>query len=779
MKQLFLFKLIFRSWWRNKLFAAISLISLAIGITCTNLLITFVIHEYTIESSNPNKDRILRLTQEMPVMKQNKQGTFVYGGDVPGIISRFPEIEKFLRLDETWTTGVRISGVEYPQQMLVKADSCFLDFFPYETVFGSFRDALTKPGSVAVSEELAQVYFGKGNYENQTIDLVMSDTVQTFTVAAIFKPYSQSTLQANILTSLPEGVGASCMVMLHPQADLASFRQQLETTELPTLLGKGHYFTQSLQESYFNTDAPDAIASMNHRQIALLGIGLLSALLVLIIACFNYVNLSFSRLLKQVRMLRVETLMGATHSTIRKQLFLDTFLTVFVAFLLSILLMNDLLPHFNNLVSAHLTLAFLFSSQVFPLILLFVFVLSVVPAFYMIRKMHGISESSYRRFFSGSKRRNIVSLLVIFQFVISISLMMAFLVIRAQLNMTEDAGSRYQGIIELGDDREIPIAPLYNEIKNLSGVVSATASPGGIFGYWSVAIPMKGITDKETLVMVNLYNVMPDFLTLYNITLQEPERTAALLSKTAFPVIVNESFVHYFIPEGENPIGQPMQKYSKEDAISKGIIVGIANDFNILSMNNPVSPVRFAIRETPDDNASYLSVKLDQRKRAETMVTIQRLWEKHFPSRPFAYEDTYEKYLSFNKEVTHFSRLLFVYSLISLLLTAFGLFGIAWYAAEQRRREIGIRKVNGASAWQIIRLLNVPFLCYVLIASVIAFPVTYLLMQRWLEQFVYRTDIGTAAFIYPLFITLVMTLLTVTWNSWRAASSNPVDAIKE
>ena len=137
------------------------------------------------------------------------------------------------------------------------------------------------------------------------------------------------------------------------------------------------------------------------------------------------------------------------------------------------------------------------------------------------------------------------------------------------------------------------------------------------------------------------------------------------------------------------------------------------------------------------------------------------------------------KYLSFNQEVTNFSQLLLVYSIISLFLTAFGLFGIAWYASEQRTREIGVRKVNGASTWQIVWLLKRPFLCYILIAFIIATPIVYTLMLHWIEQFAYRAPIGLEVFILPLLITLVMTICTVSFNSWRVAKSNPIDAIKE
>lgn len=773
-------KLILRSWWRNKLFASISLLSLAIGITCTILLISFVTYEYTIESSNPRKEDIFRLTQNVPVMQKQKQGTFVYGGSVPDIVSQFPEIESYLRMNELQTSGIRVGNEKFDKQTIVKADSSLLHFFPFETVYGNLPEVLSHPGQVAISEKLARLYFGNENYENRTITLELPDTIYTVQVTAIFRHYPQAMLQADILTSLPDPEqGSSCMILLKKEVQSASFRQRFEETGLPTLMGKGNYQLLGLQDSYFNTDLSDTSQTMEHREITLLSIGLLSALLILSIACFNYVNLSFSRLLKQVRMLHVETLMGATRQYIHKQLFADTFLTVMLAFLLSVLLINDLLPAFNSLVAAHLTFGFIFSGKVLPLLALFIIILSVIPALYMSRKMYSLSESNYRLFFIGKKKKRIVSILIILQFIISIALMTTFLIIRSQLNMIENEGKRYENIIELGDGQQLSLLPIYNDLKSLPGIKSAITTRGNIFEPWSMAVPVSQEGEEETLVMVNLYNESPKFQELYDMTLLHPERTKELIAQTAIPVIVNESFQHHFVPAGEDPISQPLNKYNKNNTQQGAIIVGVIKDFKLTSFNQPVAPLQMILQEVPENQCYYISLKIDPDQRIETLQKIRQLWETHFPHRSFTGTDLYMKYLSFNQEVTNFSQLLLVYSIISLFLTAFGLFGIAWYASEQRTREIGIRKVNGASTWQIVWLLNRPFLCYILIAFIIATPIVYTLMLHWIEQFAYRAPIGLKVFILPLLITLVMTICTVSFNSWRVAKSNPIDAIKE
>lgn len=236
------------------------------------------------------------------------------------------------------------------------------------------KEALTKPDCIALSEEKAMQYFGKFDCIGRELSVVYGDKVEMKKVSAIYKFYAQSALRIDLLGNSQnlQEEGTSCMILLKEKTDVSAFRERFESTELPTVTGPGYYKLQTLQESYFDTKLADSVKTFSHRQIALLSIGLLSAFLVLFIACFNYVNLSFSRLLKQVNMIHVETLMGASHSYICRQLFIDTFLTVFIAFILSILVMGDILSLFNYFFDARLTFGFILSWKVFPFILLFV-----------------------------------------------------------------------------------------------------------------------------------------------------------------------------------------------------------------------------------------------------------------------------------------------------------------------------------------------------------------------------------------------------------------------
>ena len=735
MENFILLKLIFRNWWRNKLFAVISLVSLVVGISCTNLLISFVIHEYTIEGENPKKDRILRLTQQLPSMQSTGQVSFVYGGSVAGTIAPFPEIESYLRLTEKEATHIEIENQRFPQQVIVEADSSFCRFFPYQILSGNMKEALIKPDCIALSEEKAMQYFGKLDCIGRELSLVYGDKVEMKRVSAVYQFYAQSALRIDLLGNSQnlQEEGTSCMILLKERTDVSAFRERFESTELPTVTGPGYYKLQTLQESYFDTKLADSVKTFSHRQIALLSIGLLSAFLVLFIACFNYVNLSFSRLLKQVNMIHVETLMGASHSYICRQLFIDTFL-------------------------------------------LFVSLLAIIPATYMAKKLNRISISGYRQFFQGRKRRSLVAILVGVQMVISIGLMTAFMMIRSQLSTIEGQGERFKEVIILGNEGIALTIPLYNDIKKLPGIQTALLSKGRITSPFNIIIPLNR-NGQEVMVNKVLLTENYELLDLFNIELLEPERTKDLFSKVAHPVVVNEAFVQFFVPAGEDPVGQTLSKYEQDNA-GEGTIIGVCKDFRLTSFNSAITPMQIILQEIPVDQATYLSCRIDEGRRNEIVKKLRLLWEKHEPGHSFVYIDAYQQYISNNTDMVNFSRLLLAYAIISLFLTLFGIFGITWYAVEQRKREIAIRKVHGASSRQILLLLNRPFFYYILIADVIAVPIVYVLMKRWREQFVYPANWGIEVFIVPVVLLMLVTFVTVVLNGYHTALSNPAETIK-
>lgn len=767
-------KLVLRSWTRNKTFAIISILSLAMGIACTNLLITFVIHECNIEAGNANKNRIVFISQDSP-MKIGEQVSFVSENIPAQLKEKYGEVEAFVRFGKNMHSSYKVNNITYAPLNLVTTDASFIDFFSYEVKYGNLKEALSEPNKLALSEKMATKLFGKMSALGKTVTMnTEEEGGVTYQIVAVVKDRVQSFISFDALTQNPSGFfGGISLLLLKDKPDIASFSAKVKKDKIPTLQAdKGSYHFHTLQESYFS----------NRRQPALLYIGFASALLILLIACSNYVNLNFSRVLQQVKMLHTEKLMGASNGYIRKQMFTDTFLTVSIAFLLSLLLMHDFLPAFNSIVSAQLTPGFFYNKQVFPVILVFVLLLSFVPAIYISSKLLKISGNDYKRFYSGKKKHRIVSGLVITQFAISIGLIVSSVTVNKQLNLTHQHGARYHNMIEIGGmmANNSYIHPLADELKGVTNITNICISNGSMLNSWIKQIITKNADGSETSHSELQYRADPNFLKTMNIRLIagiEPEEACRKYSR---PIYINQKFADFLVPKGTNPIDTPLNTYDtsfREDTASISTIAGIVENFHTGSMEEEVNLATISL-STNTNNFLNLYIRIGDKNYQETFNQVKALWEKHNPGQYFSYQNMEEVYSERNRKTTELTNLLLMYSLISNLLTCFGLFGMALYATEQRTKEIGIRKVNGASVWQILLLLNKQFIKWVLAAFIIITPITVYLLNGWLEKFVYRTELSVWTYLFSVAVVLCISLLTVSWHSYRSARSNPVICLK-
>lgn len=790
------FKLVFRSWWRNKTFSIISIVSLAIGIACTNLLTVFTIHEYGIENGNPNKERIWMLSQDSPMESGEK--VLYADGSVPSMLKeKYTEVENYLRMAAQSPKYISIDHVKYAPIDLVSVDASLPAFFPYQVVSGNLEEALTQPGKLALTEPTARKLFGKKNPIGQLIYFSLpqdnfdpqSSKEQAYQVAAVIADREQSFLNLEAITGISESFfGGPCLLLMNKAIDRTNFAARLKKDKIPTLQGDiGNYYLQTLQESYFQTAGQQTLRFIHYRQPTLLYVGVISAVLILLIACFNYVNLNFSRLLQQVRMIHTQKLMGASRQEINRQLFLDTFLTVMIAFGCSLLITHDLLPLFNSIVNSRLHTSFFFNWQSLPVICSFILLLSIVPAAYIGQKISGFSGSGYREFFSGNKKRKIVTTLSIAQYVISTGLIIATLTVNDQLHFIRQGGDNYKNLIEIGDWMEDGsyIRPFARELKNHPEIAHVSIAGGSILNSWIQQVVITNENGSEKYTSQINYFGESDFLDALQLKLKRGLPADKAVEKYAHPVYVNEKYVELLIAKGEEPIGKPLnlmdkdlnKNYNGTDNHPVFTIAGIVNNLYTNTLEQEVNPFTIQINNNPNNSFNYIYIRLNG-NREKALATVRQAWDKVNPGQYFTYRDVYDNFLQRNKKTPQLSRLLLMYSIISIFLTCFGLFGMALYATEQRTKEIGVRKVNGATRLQIMLLLNRQFIIWIGIAFIIAIPITWLLLNRWLENFVYHTDISIGIYLVSGLFVLLLTLLTVSWHSYKAASGNPVDSLK-
>lgn len=791
------FKLIFRSWKRNKMFAIISILSLAIGIACTNLLAAFVIHEYNVEAENPNKDRIYCLVQDSPFQSDAKV-FFTSPTALTTIKDHYPEVEDYLCLNFGGMSQITVGETIYDPITLMIASASLLRFFPCRTLAGNLEEALTEPGKIALTEATAQRFFGKENPIGQSIYVNYSPENGTmYQVVAVVKAYDQSYLSFDGITAGSDNYGGPSFLLMNQSVDQEAFALRLKEDAVPTFMkDEGRYYLYTLQENFFKDDyKAQALSHIRKQNKLTLDIGLFSALLILLIACFNYINLNFSRLLQQVKMIHVQKLMGASRLDINKQLFFDIFLTVFAGFILSLLIMYDLIPVFNFILSGQMNASFIFSGQVMPVLIGLILILSFIPAIYVSRKISTLSRQHFLDLTGGKKKQGIISVLSVIQFAISIALIIATLTVNKQIGLIRNGGEGYCGLIEIENWNGSHMKSFVDELRTHPELGEINTTELSLFHYGIRQLAVANPDGSETWLTLVQFAGDTSILSNFRIGLKQGFQPEEAIKHYPRPVYINQRFADVLVGKKENPIGQPLKTFdkdfdydNKEDGSKENpvtTIAGIVNDFFVGSLEHEISPTVIHINNEVNTSTSkaytfntYIYFRLD-RNHPERLITVKQIWEKHYPGVLFSYRNIYEDFLALNNKALGLADLLLMYSLISILLTSFGLFGIALYAAEQRTKEIGIRKVNGATIGQIVALLNKQFITWIGIGFMISVPVTWLLLNRWLQGFAYRTEISAGVFVLSLLAVTGIALLTVSWHSYKAAKANPVNSLRD
>ncbi len=763
-------KIIFRNWWRNKTFTLISIISLTVGIACTALLISFVSYEYGIEKNNPNRDRLVWVMQENPAYP-GQRSAFMHKDIAGQLKQKYPEVEDFFQFEPPFVKYVEVDNQRFDALTILNVDASFPSFFPFKLLYGSW-DALTQPNSIFLSEKQANLFFGDENALGKQIQISeVFGKDRDYTVEGVIKDREQSGIPFNALFCNPNiKNGGSTFLKLSKGTNLQQFEQKVKDDKISIK-----------DEQYYFYDFDEAFSSANSRYTHsrkdnLLFIGLISAILVLFIAIFNYVNMSFSRVLQQVKSLHAQKLMGAKPKDVRLQIFLDTFLTVFISFLLAMLMMHDLLPIFNQVVAVDFSSKYFYSKDFFPLLILLIFLLTIIPSLIMSRKISRLSGSDYKMFFVTKKNRWIAPMVTV-QFIIAFALIIGMFTVNKQVNLVKKNIDRYKNVIEVGSPfSKNSIVTFESRLKSIAGIESYAFTNGGVYTTHTGENAFRkksGEEQKNNVLQISGSDGFVDVLQINQITGVGWDSAS---EKYRNPVFVNKTFADVAETLPSDMIGNSLRNYI-DDYDSLAVIAGVVEDFYISSMEKKAIPV--VMRHT-DKTAHHSNIYIRTKKGEIKNVakSLKQAWAQAYPDDFFAYGEVYDAFVGTNGKIFEMSRLLKMYSLISILLTCFGLFGITFYAVKQRTKEIGIRKINGAKTPQLLWLLMKPMFLWIVIGFAIAVPLSWWLMERWLQQFVYRVDISVSSFVLALLFVLAITFVTVGWHVWRTAKANPVKSLK-
>lgn len=809
------FKTLLRRLARYRLFTALNVLGLAIGIAACWVIYTLVSYEFSFEKNLPKRDRTYRLVTGFIFDEKESYNGGVSAPMYQGIREQVRGIDRVVPVFGKWinTAKVERSGaepliVEEPE-FIVDVDTNYFAMVPYTWLAGDVRSAMNTASNVVLTESRARSYFGAlepQKYLGKTI--IYNDTVPR-RVAGIVKDIAWSTefkaqefypMQSKVyeLGAWTNTNGSDKVYLqLSPDADTAKVLAQITAVakkkwdefsqeKKPTWSMKRWFELLPIKESHFSTyikeyDTRKASKTVLYGLIALGGF-------LLILACINYINLSTALVPQRSKEIGVRKVLGSGRRALIRQVFSETLATVMLAILLAFLLtklafvlLKDIIPdgtvEYSNPWGLVLFLA--------PLLLLVTILSGWYPA-WLIAKVQPVSIMRGQAMSStGNSRQVLRKVLIIFQFVIAQIFIIGALIMGSQLSYTmkKDMGFDKEAVLLVdipwkilrNEKFETKHFTLAEELKKETGIsaVSLGTKPMSS-GYSSSMYEYRGEDAGKEPIKRQVFRKSVDtsYISLYKMQLLAGRNLHA--SDTTREFVINETAVNAFGFKSPQDaigkfIGQENQKYP---------IVGVVKDFHMLDFHTTIDPVALMANK---DNLNSINIKLnttDPAKWQETIKHIEKKWAALYPPGTFAYKFYDQELEAMYKEERNFSTLINLSTGIAIVISCLGLFGLAIITSFQRTKEIGIRKVLGASVTGIVRILSSDFIRLVLIALVIASPIAWWAMNKWLSDFAYRVDISWWMFALTGLMAVIIALLTVGFHAVKAAIANPVKSLR-
>jgi len=796
-------KIALRNIIRNKAFSFINIAGLTMGMAACLLMLLFIQRELSFENFIGDANRIYRvLTIDKALGTHNQRVGITMPAFGLEVTEKYPEIESATRLSFGGETLLRYE--ENPPiyaQRFRSADPNFLEFFGIDLIRGDPATALAEPYSVVLTKSLAKQFFGDDEGFGKTL---VTGNGNDLLITGIMDDMPENThLQFDALGTLltqaalarenqPEGSTDPIWVEswnLVAMPTYAKFR--------PGAIVEGYdsTFTQfirdnDVEENFFITLQPlydvhlkskDVIFDpvQNKGDIDNVYIFIAIALLTLIIAAVNYVNLSTARSANRAKEVGIRKVIGSMKQQLIIQFIGESILITFISIVLAFPLATIALPWLNNLAGASLEINILNNGVLLIFCLMMIVFVGIMAGLYP-----AIVLSSFRpvtvlkgSLGSGKKGNILRKALVVFQFSLSIALICLTLIVQNQMHFvnTKDMGyDREQVLIVDIQDREMAenIEIYRNELLNHSGFGAAALVgniPGRTFG--RTRIRPEGASDDENWIWSVLSTTPEALPTLGMEIVQGRNFSREMGTDTSGVVLMNETAVQQL--GWENPLDKRLY-FGDDDSVGVQI-VGIVKDFHFAGLHQFIEPVVMFFQRNP---GGVLIARINSGAVPESMKYAGEKWTEIFPNRPFKYKFMDEEFENLYRRDINTATIINSFSMMAIFIACLGLFGLASHSTAQRTKEIGIRKVVGASAPTIIRILVSDFVKWVLISNIFAFPLAYFAASKWLGNFAYRVDINAVPFIAAALVSLIIAILTVLGKSWHAATSDPVKALR-
>ena len=794
-----------RSFKRQRSYIIINILGLSIGIACSLLIALYVINEASYDKFNTKRDRIYRAILNGKIGGQEVTVSSSPAVMGPVIVKEFPEIEDFLRMNGYGPTVLEYNNQTFTEDHLVEADSSFFNFFSVPVLKGDLKSLLNAPHKVVLSESTAKKIFGNENPIDKPIK-IGSDTVRYIITGVMADIPQNSHFEANAVSSFitnPRSKDPTWMsnsfstyILLKPNTSYktvdAKFPalmqkyvgpeiQQYTGISLDDFIAQGNkyrFYLQNLTDIHTDTSIQqDFKASVDPKYLKIFGS---IAILIVLIAAINFMNLSTAQATRRAKEVGIKKVGGSTKGMLITQFLFESFILSFIALILSVIFIAATLPYFNNLLGAKLALNLFASWYTIPSLILFAvfigFLSGSYPALFLssfnpYEVLKGSVQNSSR---NGRLRR----VLVVFQFAVSILLIVGTMVMYRQIKymLNKDMGFNKEQLIVINraDALGTKMKAFKEIVKNIPGVVnisSSTAIPGRTNnnnGYM-----MEGRKD-ETFLMATSW-VDYNFLDTYGMTLASGRSFNESFTSDKDACIINETARKDFkVTDIEKTRFMEPRDSGKVHYLP---VIGVVKNFNYESLRNPIGPY---ILKFQDNNNfwGYITVRLSPQNYTKTISAIEGKWKEFVSNNPLQYYFLDADFELMYKQEKQNAQMAVIFSILAIFIASLGLFGLTSFTVEQRTKEIGVRKAMGSSVAGIYVVISREIIILVSVSALVAWPVVYYWAGKWLENFYYKINPGLFTFVIGLIIALGIAVLTISFRIMRAARVNPAQSLK-
>jgi putative ABC transport system permease protein len=800
-----LIKYSIRSFKRQRSYIIINVLGLSIGIACSLLIALFVINEAGYDSYNTKKDRVFRIILNGKIGGQEVTGSFTPGVMGPTMYKEFPEVEDFLRMTGEGPTIVESNNQKFTEDHLIQADSSFFNFFSIPVLKGDPKNLLNAPRKIVLSESSAKRIFGSENPIDKTLK-IGSDTTRYIVSGVMADVPENSHFEANMISSFmtnPRSVDPvwmnnsfSTYLLLKPNSSYIRAEQKIPELlvkyvgpEIQKYFGisiadffsqgnKYRYFLQKLTDIHLDPSIQQEFKSASDPKYLIIFGSI--AILIVVIAAINFMNLSTAQASRRAKEVGIKKIGGSSRGMLISQFLSESFILSFISLLLALIFIKVSLPYFNNLLGTHLVLKLFAVWYTIPILILFSvfvgFLAGSYPAFFLssfnpYEVLKGSIKSSIK---NGRLRR----VLVVFQFAVSILLIIGTLIMYRQISymLNKDVGFNKEQLMVINRAEALgaKIKSFKEAVKAIPGVIniaSSSAVPGrnnNNAGYM-----IEGRKGETFLMMTNWIDY--DYLSTYGMKVESGREFNESFTTDKQACLINESAAKDF---GITDLGKTRFMTPQDSGkVEYMPVIGVVKNFNFESLRNPIGP--YVFRFKPDDFIwGYLSVKISAKNYSKTISDIENKWKGFVSDNPLQYYFVDEDFEKMYIQEKQNAQMAVIFSILAIFIASLGLFGLTSFTVEQRTKEIGVRKAMGSSVAGIYIEISKEIIILVSISALIAWPVIYFYAGKWLENFYYRINPGLFSFFAGFAIALGIAILTISYRIMRAANINPAQSLK-